>query len=549
MAEEHRSVVVIGAGLAGLRCAQLLKPHYPDVLVVEARADGIGGRVKQVSHDRQSPGGGEVARRRATACALSLGQSRALGLSLPDGPPPPSTPPIQTPTTTTNNKQIHGMGGWPVEAGAEFVHGNNSAFTRLCDAFAREDAGAADAAAASSSSPGQQPQRLTFQEKPWPDRWWIGRDRVLTAEEPADIERLHELMDAVGDEKPPPAGAPDVPADAWLRSKNATPLMLEAAEACYANDFGARLRELGLREMIAENNAWDSGETYLVMEQPMSEVARRLGRGLDVWLGWAVGSVRVVQNGAAATGGGGFSVVLERAPSSHSSNPNSNPTTVIRASRVVVTVPLGVLKAGKIAFSPPLPERKREAVERLRFGNAIKIVASFTRRFWPDDLYDVVCTDELVPEFWMTRRPVLDQAHAHLQPVTGFCAGAAADKVAAMGEEAAVRAFVEQLDRVFGTAQDPRPASGSFAKAVVFDWLKQEHSLGAYSFPSLGAEPGDREALAAPLPGNAVFFAGEATHPAVNPCMQAALETGDRAAAQVRASLASMSGGGVRSRL
>lgn len=34
-----------------------------------------------------------------------------------------------------------------------------------------------------------------------------------------------------------------------------------------------------------------------------------------------------------------------------------------------------------------------------------------------------------------------------------------------------------------------------------------------------GAEPGDREALGAPVDG-ALFFAGEAAHPAVNPCMQ-----------------------------
>ena len=33
--------------------------------------------------------------------------------------------------------------------------------------------------------------------------------------------------------------------------------------------------------------------------------------------------------------------------------------------------------------------------------------------------------------------------------------------------------------------------------------------------------------------GDVLFFAGEATHAAVNPCMQAALETGERAAAQV----------------
>jgi hypothetical protein len=422
------------------------------------------------------------------------------------------------------------MGGWPVEAGAEFVHGNTSAFTRLCAEFASEDA-----------SQGQSHRSLRFEEKPWPDRWWFGRNRKLTTEEPEEIEKLHELMDGAGDEKNPPAGR-DVPADKWLREKGATPLMLAAAEACYANDFGARLRELGLREMIAENNSWDSGETYLIMEQPMSEVAKRLSKGLEVWLSWPVArvdsSAAAAAAAAASASSGGSGVVLERALSpnniSSSSSPCTNRPTTIRADRVVITVPLGVLKAGALTFLPPLPERKQLAVSRLRFGNAIKIVAAFTRRFWPDDLYDVVCTDELVPEFWMTRRPVSDAKNAHLHPVTGFCAGVAADAVAAMGERRAIEAFVAQLDRVFGTASDPRPASDSFAKAVVFDWARQEHARGAYSFPSYGAEQGDREALASPLPCARVFFAGEATHSAVNPCMQAALETGDRAAAQVR---------------
>jgi len=49
---------------------------------------------------------------------------------------------------------------------------------------------------------------------------------------------------------------------------------------------------------------------------------------------------------------------------------------------------------------------------------------------------------------------------------------------------------------------------------------------------SSGALVGDREALAAPVNGT-IFFAGEATHPAVNPCMQFALQTGEHAAAQI----------------
>ncbi len=55
-----------------------------------------------------------------------------------------------------------------------------------------------------------------------------------------------------------PAGA-DVSAAEWLAARGATPKMLAAAEACYANDFGASLAQLGLREMIAESRAWDSG--------------------------------------------------------------------------------------------------------------------------------------------------------------------------------------------------------------------------------------------------------------------------------------------------
>lgn len=47
MEDKTYSVVVIGAGLSGLYCAQQLKKSLPDVLVVEAD-DDIGGRVRQV---------------------------------------------------------------------------------------------------------------------------------------------------------------------------------------------------------------------------------------------------------------------------------------------------------------------------------------------------------------------------------------------------------------------------------------------------------------------------------------------------------------------
>ena len=44
---EH-SVVIVGAGLAGLYAAKLLQPEFPDLIVLEA-TDRPGGRVRQAS--------------------------------------------------------------------------------------------------------------------------------------------------------------------------------------------------------------------------------------------------------------------------------------------------------------------------------------------------------------------------------------------------------------------------------------------------------------------------------------------------------------------
>jgi len=49
---------------------------------------------------------------------------------------------------------------------------------------------------------------------------------------------------------------------------------------------------------------------------------------------------------------------------------------------VIVTVPLGVLKAQAISFHPPLPEWKTQAINNLGFGLLNKVVLCFEHRFW-----------------------------------------------------------------------------------------------------------------------------------------------------------------------
>jgi hypothetical protein len=54
----------------------------------------------------------------------------------------------------------------------------------------------------------------------------------------------------------------------------------------------------------------------------------------------------------------------------------------LQADAVLITVPLGVLKAGAVKFAPPLPGWKKEATSRLGFGPIEKVVLLFSRRFW-----------------------------------------------------------------------------------------------------------------------------------------------------------------------
>ena len=54
----------------------------------------------------------------------------------------------------------------------------------------------------------------------------------------------------------------------------------------------------------------------------------------------------------------------------------------IAADAVLVTVPLGVLKAKSIKFVPPLPDWKRSAIDRLGFGPIEKVVLVFSAPFW-----------------------------------------------------------------------------------------------------------------------------------------------------------------------
>src|SRR5579864_7288713 len=89
----------------------------------------------------------------------------------------------------------------------------------------------------------------------------------------------------------------------------------------------------------------------------------------------------------------------------------------ILASSVLVTVPLGVLKAksgphGAIQFDPPLPSEKINALDKLEMGEVIRVVLRFRERFWENiqpspgrslaNMSFLFSQDEWFPTWWTT---------------------------------------------------------------------------------------------------------------------------------------------------
>ena len=175
----------------------------------------------------------------------------------------------------------------------------------------------------------------------------------------------------------------------------------------------------------------------------------------------------------------------------------------------------------------------------------MKILLAFDEAFWPAGLWDVVCVGAFLPELWILdfppkpTGPCADAAVARRTKavVTFFACGDLADALTReMSREEVLERALAQLDEMFGEhAGEPAPSRARLVDWRFHDWASAPHVGGAYTHPSVGAA-GAREKLAASEWGGALVFAGEATHAGVNPCMQAAMETGIRAAEEILAS-------------
>lgn len=199
-----------------------------------------------------------------------------------------------------------------------------------------------------------------------------------------------------------------------------------------------------------------------------------------------------------------------------------------RAASAIVTVPLGVLKAGTIRFDPPLPEPKRTAIERIGFGNAFVLHlrirgGSAVRRL--GDFHNV--WGDSATTFMRMAAPFPDGDEI----VSAFTTGRAARERSRLDEGELVEATRSEWDSIVPVGT----SLGRVVDHVVHRWPDDPWVRGSYSFLPPGAGLDDRRALAAPFAGR-LFFAGEATHTeGDSSTVPGAIESGERAVAELLA--------------
>jgi monoamine oxidase len=204
---------------------------------------------------------------------------------------------------------------------------------------------------------------------------------------------------------------------------------------------------------------------------------------------------------------------------------------ILYGRKLIVTVPLGVLQAGAIAFTPAIPNHMA-AAKALGFGPVIKVLLQFSEPFWKKKEYTAgkdlsqagfIFSEEEVPTWW-TQEPKKEPV------LVGWLAGPNAEKSKHLPEEDILQKALTSLGNIF--TLDPKVLRKLLNAHKVCNWAADPYCHGGYSYEVVGGSA-QRKKLKEPLEGK-VYFAGEALFEGIEGgTVEAALVNGRETAHQV----------------
>lgn len=404
-------VVVIGAGIAGLAAAREMARGGLSVVVLEARTR-IGGRIHTV---------------------------RERGI---------------------------------VEAGAEFIHGENAATWEMITEL------------------GLQPAHWGFESA---DSYRVFGNAGHIRDDTVSLFRRFLKTD---DELFSYQG-PDISLAEYFRKfgKDEEAVFYKIREIASGTE-SADPEKLSVRAIAHEHHFASSGEHNYRIVEGYDQIVRGYAQGLMVRLAHAVTRVRWKRE----------EIEIECANGAH-----------FKARRLVCTIPIGVMKKCPPEFLPRLPDAFEESVRAIGFGNASKLT------YWIDGAlpdFELLTTPGAVGYFW--QRPFGEET-----VIVGFAGGPLADAFNGRSEKESLAIGLEDLASGLGSA-----VKHLVVHARHFTWADDPWAYGSYSYPTVDMED-TRDVLQTPIE-DTLFYCGEATNTRGHPGVaHGALEEGKRVAREI----------------
>ena len=357
--------------------------------------------------------------------------------------------------------KLTGFANFPLDIGAQWMHGKNSI---VGDLVKKSDT------------------QITLDDSN--EKYWFNNELVSSL--PRDVTEIFEEE----------ANVPDVSFEEFAVQKGFGNEYKNIVEAI-AGDSGADASNISAYWKIMEEENWSAGDEDFKFDATYFDLIEK-EIAIDVQDHIQLNTV--------------VKQIDYSGPTINVTDSNNNAYT---ADKVIITVPINILKSEDIEFVPALPTEKTTAFSKIGMDAGMKVFLKFSSKFFDENILGgSICA------------AYSDDSIGKVQDdniLLAFIMGQQAEYLTSMGSDSAItNALLQELDTMYNGQ-----ASASFVASHVQNWTTNPFVRGAYSYSTVGM--GDARKVASESFAKKLYFAGEAMNTnGHHQTVHGAIETGYR---------------------
>ena len=357
--------------------------------------------------------------------------------------------------------KLTGFANFPIDIGAQWMHGKNSIVSNLAK---------------------KSDTQITLDDGE--EKYWFNNELVSSL--PRDINEIFEEEESV----------PDV-SFADFAVQNGYGDEYKNIVETIAGDSGADASNISAYWKIIEEENWNSGDDDFKFEETFFDlIEKQIAIHVQEQIQLNTPVKQIDYSG----------------PIIQVTDSNNN---VYTADKIIVTVPITILKSGDIEFVPALPTEKTTAFSKIGMDAGMKVFLKFSSKFFDENILGgAICA------------AYADDSIGKAQDdnvLLAFVMGQQAEYLTSLGSNSAItNALLQELDTMYNGQ-----ATASFVASHVQNWTTHPFVRGAYSYSTIGM--GDARKVASETVAKKIYFAGEAMN--INghhQTVHGAIETGYR---------------------